>query len=92
MGFTSEACAIIRQRTSHGKRCVVIADDDNFVRILTQDRTSLGVTGRVNVAFLTPEEYRQWQQARKHARGSCSTAAPGGDEAASTMEKMETTG
>ena len=65
MGFTREASDIIRRRSSNGKkRCVVIADDDTFVRALTQDRTSLGVTGRVNVAFLTPEEYRQWQQAR----------------------------
>ena len=78
MGFTREASDIIRRRESNGKkRCVVIADDDTFVRALTQDRTSLGVTGRVNVAFLTPEEYRQWQQARKHARGSCSAAASG---------------
>ena len=65
MGFTNEASATIRRRATHkGKLCVVIADDDTFVRALTQDRASLGITGRVNVAFLTPEEYRQWQQAR----------------------------
>ena len=66
MGFTNEASATIRRRATHkGKLCVVIADDDTFVRTLTQDRTSLRVMTRVNVAFLTPEEYRQWQQARK---------------------------
>ena len=69
MIFTNEASAIIRRRESNGKkRCVVIADDDTFVRALTQDRTSIGVTGRVNVAFLTPAEYRQWQQARQQSQ------------------------
>ena len=69
MIFTNEASAIIRRRESNGKkRCVVIADDDTFVRALTQDRTSIGVTGRVNVAFLTPAEYSQWQQARQQSQ------------------------
>jgi hypothetical protein len=62
MGFSSEACAIIARKWRQGKRLVLVPDDDTLLHQFTEDRTNLLVYSRVNVAFLTPQEYRRWRR------------------------------
>jgi IS4 transposase len=70
MAFDAVACRLMRRKwQQEGKRLVVLADDDTATRALIADRTSLRVTGRVNVAFLTEGEYQAWRQRRGQEHG-----------------------
>jgi hypothetical protein len=65
MAFDAAAVRLQRRKwQDEGKRLVILADDDTETRALTEDRASLRLLTRVNVAFLTPAEYRAWRRRR----------------------------
>lgn len=68
MGFDVYGCRLLRKKAEAGKICVILTDDDTLARQLTEDRTSLRGVTRVNVAFFTSAEYRQWYDEARRAR------------------------
>lgn len=68
MAFDDYACALMRRKALQGKQCVILPATDQLAAQITDDRTSLRLITRVNVAFFTAAEHARYAQLRKEHR------------------------